>query len=135
MSQSGAGDMPGQNAPVGDDMMELQRDVRSAAAIAYELRRHEQIQQRVWIADALNDLEQELLRIEAKLGGPQRDQVGPIALKPALEKLSSKAHDAGPVVAAQIGALIGSVRGLELQLEQSTSTDSAVGAVPARRAG
>ena len=69
MSQSG-GQMPGQNTPVDDGKMELQRDIRSAAAIAYELRRHEQIQQRVWIADALNDLEQELLRIEAKLGGP-----------------------------------------------------------------
>jgi hypothetical protein len=138
MSQSG-GQMPGQNTPVDDGKMELQRDIRSAAAIAYELRRHEQIQQRVWIADALNDLEQELLRIEAKLGGPQRDNVGPIALRPALDILSGKAHDAGPVVAAQIGALIGSVRGLELQLEQSTQTDylpvQQPGAAPTRRAG
>ena len=111
-----------QEEPVADEqLLELQRDFRSAAAIAYGLRRHEQVQQRVWIADALGELEQELLRIERKLGGPQRTDVGPNSIDATVGRLASMAHDAGPVMAAQIGALIGSVRGLGLSLEVAES--------------
>ena len=41
--------------------------------MAYELSRHEHIQHKVHIAAALADLEFELTRIEAKLGGPKID--------------------------------------------------------------
>jgi hypothetical protein len=108
----------GANQP--PELIELQRDLRSAAGIAYALRRHEQILQHAWIADALAELEAALLDLERKLGGPRRAEAVATALPPLRERLAGVAHDAGPIVAAQIGALMGSVRALELQLSTAT---------------
>jgi hypothetical protein len=97
---------------------EVQRDVRSAIAIAYELLRHEKIQERVWVADALGELESELARIEAKLGGPRIDEVFPSRLDQYLAQIERIASDAGPVVGAQIETLVRTVKGIERQLRR-----------------
>jgi hypothetical protein len=96
--------------------VELQRDVRAAIAMAYELSRHEQVQQKMHIAAALADLEFELARIEARLGGPRIDEIAPVSLSPFLAEVSDVVDDAGNVVAAQIGALLGSVRDIQRRL-------------------
>lgn len=48
------------------DRTEVQPDVRSAIAIAYELSRHEHVQNKEHVAQALGELKDELLRIRRK---------------------------------------------------------------------
>ncbi|APR78410.1 Hypothetical protein A7982_03757 [Minicystis rosea] len=120
---------------------ELQRDVRSAISITYELLRHEHVLEREWIARTLGDLEDELARIEAKLGGPRRGEIVPSSLDPWMERVEQVAHDADPVVAGQIRALLASLRDIQAKLvdtlagrgglraaERRAAVDCAVGA-------
>jgi hypothetical protein len=95
---------------------ELQRDVRSAISIAYELLRHEHILERERIARALGDLESELARIEAKLGGPRRSEIVASSLDPWMDRVERVADEADPVVAEQIRALVASVRDIQREL-------------------
>ncbi|XXX74427.1 hypothetical protein WMF30_42950 [Sorangium sp. So ce134] len=90
--------------------MEVQRDVRSAMAIAYELSRHEHVQNREHVSQALGDLKDELARIEAKLGGERIHEVTSEGLPPVLKQVEGLVEDAGPVVGDQIRALIQSVQ-------------------------
>jgi hypothetical protein len=94
----------------------IQRDLRSAIAIAYELRRHEHILRREGIAAPLAELESELLRIEAKIGGPRAHEIFPSVLGLCLDDLDDVLADAGPVVGDQIRALMHSVRRLQADL-------------------
>jgi len=89
---------------------ELQRDVRSALVIAYELLRHEHVHHREWVADALGELESELKRIETKLGSSRPTSVFPNGLSQRIERLEALEHDVGPVVGEQIRALLRSTR-------------------------
>ncbi|AUX46343.1 uncharacterized protein SOCE26_078490 [Sorangium cellulosum] len=89
--------------------MEVQRDVRSAIAIAYELARHEHVQHKEHVAQALNELKDELGRIEAKLGGERAHEATPDALPPVLKQIEGLVEDAGPVVGDQIKTLMQSV--------------------------
>src|SRR5581483_603118 len=77
---------------------ELQRDVRAAIAMAYELSRHERIQNSVNVAAALADLEFELARIEAKLGGPKVAEAIPTGLDRLVAQVHRVIDDAGEVV-------------------------------------
>jgi hypothetical protein len=118
--------------------VELQRDVRAAIAMAYELSRHEQILQKVHIAAALADLEFELTRIEAKLGGPEVATVVPSSLSRFLAEVSSVVADAGNVVAAQIDTLLASVRDIQRRLARALPSRNIVsrpvlGALPLAR--
>ncbi|MFT3770847.1 MAG: hypothetical protein QM820_35945 [Minicystis sp.] len=95
---------------------DLQRDVRSAISITYELLRHERILEREWIARTLGDLEDELARIEAKLGGPRRGEIVASSLDPWMERVEHVASEADPVVAGQIRALVRSLREIQRAL-------------------
>jgi hypothetical protein len=95
---------------------ELQRDVRSAISITYELLRHEHILQREPIARALGDLESELARIEAKLGGPRREEIVASTLDPYMDRVEQVADAADRVVAEQIRALVASLRDIQRKL-------------------
>ncbi|UQA60626.1 hypothetical protein [Polyangium aurulentum] len=96
--------------------MEVQRDVRSAIAIAYELSRHEHIQHNENVAQALRELEAELARIEAKLGGEHAGEASAEGLQPSLQHVKAVLDDAGPVVADQIKALLNSVERISKEL-------------------
>jgi len=95
----------------------LQGEIRSAIAMAYELARHEHVQNREWIALALQQLEEELLRTEGVLGGPRAGEVSAGGLEAPLDRLRAVTADAGPVVGAQIGALIGTVRAIQRRVD------------------
>lgn len=88
----------------------LRRDVRSAISVAYELMRSNLVQDLLWIAQPLSDLEQDLLRLEAKLGSPFGQRVDVQTLDRDIERLHAIVWDAGPIVGAQIEALVGSAR-------------------------
>ncbi len=94
----------------------LQRDVRSAISITYELLRHERILARERIARALGDLESELARIEAKLGGPRRGEIVASSLDCWMARVEEVAAEADPVVADQIRALVASLRNIQRNL-------------------
>jgi hypothetical protein len=96
----------------------IQRDIRSAIGMAYELLRHEHVLNRDYIADALGNLESELFRIEAKLGGPRANEIVPADLRSRVTELEWLVEDAGEVIGAQIGALLGSVRRIERRLRR-----------------
>jgi hypothetical protein len=96
--------------------VDIQRDLRGAIAVAYELSRHEHVQNRELVASALREVEGELMRIEAELGGPEREHVAPGGLGRTLVELGWLVDDAGPVVAAQIRTLVGTVRGIAERL-------------------
>jgi hypothetical protein len=91
------------------DRMEVQQDLRSAIAIAYELSRHEHVLHNERVAEALRELEAELARIEAKLGGPRGSEASASGLPPALQHVKAVIAEAGPVVGDQIHALLNSV--------------------------
>jgi hypothetical protein len=96
----------------------LRRDIRSAIAIAYELKRHTHVQSRDELARPLGDLEAELLRIEAKLGGEKKKELFPSILDFHVAKLDAIAQTADPVVADQIGALERSVQRIQRSLRR-----------------
>jgi hypothetical protein len=96
--------------------LDLRRDVRAAISMAYELSRHEHIQQKVHIAQALAELEFELTRIEAKLGGPHADEAAPTRLNLFVGEVKRVVADAGTVVAGQINALVASVGDIQRRL-------------------
>lgn len=87
--------------------------------MAYELSRHEHVQNKEHVARALCELRDELLRVEAKLGGKRVDEVAPGVLKPALEHVEGRLEDAGPVVGDQIRALMNSVERIAEELDAS----------------
>ncbi|WP_437479874.1 hypothetical protein WME75_34455 [Sorangium sp. So ce1014] len=96
--------------------MEVQRDVRSALAIAYELSRHEHVLNREHVSQALGELKDELARIEAKLGGERIHEVTAEGLPPVLKQLEGLVEDADPVVGDQIKALMRSVERIATEL-------------------
>lgn len=96
---------------------EVQRDVRSAIAIAYELSRHEHVQHREHVSLALGELKDELARIEAKLGGERIHEVTAEGLPPVLEQIEGLVEDAGPVVGDQIKTLMQSVQRIARELD------------------
>ena len=69
---------------------DIQRDLRGAIAVAYELSRHEHVQNRELVASALREVEGELMRIEAELGGPEREHVAPGGLGRTLVELGEE---------------------------------------------
>ncbi|AUX25394.1 uncharacterized protein SOCEGT47_059390 [Sorangium cellulosum] len=91
------------------DRMEVQRDVRGAIAMAYELSRHEHVQHKEHVARALGELKDELARIEAKLGGERVGEVSADGLPSVLRHVQGLVDDAGTVVGDQIKALLRSV--------------------------
>lgn len=101
------------------DRMEVQRDIRSAIAIAYELSRHEHVQHKENVAQALRELEAELARIEAKLGGERAHEASPRGLQPALQRVQGVLADAGTVVGDQIKALMSSIERISKELPPS----------------
>jgi hypothetical protein len=117
------------------EQMEIQRDVRSAISITYELLRHEHVQNKEHVAQALGELENELLRIEAKLGGNRSGEVALHVLKPKLLQLKDLLADAGPVVGEQIKTLMTSVERIakELTAHQGIPARPLLGALPLMR--
>jgi len=91
------------------DRLEVQQDLRSAISIAYELSRHQHVLQNERVAQALRELEAELARIEAKIGGPSASEASPSGLQPSLQHVKAVLAEAGPVVGDQIHALLNSV--------------------------
>src|SRR5262245_31337979 len=117
------------------ERIELQRDVRSAISMAYELSRHEHVQRKEPVAKALGELEKELIRIEAKLGGERAGEVFPNLLGIAMEHLSGFIEDAGPVDGGQIKALMKSVEHIAeaLVLSREIPSRPLLGVLPIRR--
>lgn len=117
------------------DQLEFQRDVRSAISIAYELARHEHVQQHEPVARALRELEAELLLIERKLGGKRIQDIFPSVLTFALGELEGFIEDGGPVVGEQIKALMKSVERIAKELVASRGIPSRplLGVLPIRR--
>ena len=98
------------------ERVELQQDIRSAMTVTYGLLRHEHVLHREWVAQALKDLETELARIEAKLGGPRAAEIFPMRLDRRIEEARRSADDADTVMSGQIDALLLSVRQIERRL-------------------
>lgn len=117
------------------DQSELQQDVRSAISMAYKLSRHEHVLCREPVAQALGELETELIRIEAKLGGGRVEEVFPSVLTLAIERLGGFIEDAGPIDGEQIKALIKSVERIAKGLTASREIPSRplLGALPLKR--
>ena len=85
-------------------------------AIAYELSRHEHVQNREHVSQALGELKDELARIEAKLGGERINEVTAEGLPPVLKQIEGLVEDAGPVVGDQIKTLMQSVERIAREL-------------------
>lgn len=117
------------------EQAEIQRDVRSAISITYELLRHLHVQNKEHVAQALGELETELLRIEAKLGGDRADEVSAEVLQPAIAQLEGLIEDTGPIVGDQIKALLKSVERITKELTASRKIPSRplLGVLPLRR--
>ncbi len=87
--------------------------------MAYELSRHEHVQHKENVAQALRELEGELARIEAKLGGERANEASASGLPPALQRVQAVLADAGTVVGDQIKALLSSVERISKELPAS----------------
>jgi hypothetical protein len=87
------------------------------------------------VAQALSELETELIRIEAKLGGGRKDEVFPSVLELAIERLGGFIEDAGAIDGEQIKALMKSVERIVKALAASREIPSRplLGVLPLRR--
>lgn len=89
--------------------------------MAYGLMQHTRVLHRERMANVLGVLEERLRRIEADLGGPRRDELGPIELGAELAEVETLVDEAEGPLGDQIAALVHSVRQLEGRISRLAS--------------
>lgn len=116
---------------------QVQKQVREAITTTYELMQDTRSQHHDELTQALRALEDRLKFVESRLGGPDREHLGPIDLSEELSDIRALLRHSGMPLTDQVKALVRNVHRLEGRISRFSSREIAsqplLGVLPVAR--